>query len=545
MSQLDQAKKEAKRLFNLAKESSATNQKNVLEINNLSHAREILSIVNGYKSWHEYEEILKRKDLLLNKIDNNSINYEHQFIYDNQQYYIQDIVFNLIKTSTVNNKKLIIDKGHKNIILGRFKERTLFETKEQKWLLNNYPVLINGSTGAGKTETLLSLASQYIENGEGIIYMNGNGEHVIYNKFFGYASKFNRIEDLYCLNCISHHNLSSEDNVEEKMSHSIDPINPMLGDDEYFERFFGRLGRIIHAILKEINAKSQLMDIESLESILMLNNLINWHTNNTFNNNEIANYLSEIGLVDDEEDTLNEILLKHAELSHTAFTTVKILKAYSNIFKVDCSIDMEKIFLERKMLLILMPAFERSLVELQILGEVIVSQIKYIENKYMQYKTHFQNIILDEFVYFADSLKTLKINETKNNYIFGSTDFYNPNEIFLHAMANAKTTVIMKMNEPDFHNKIKLELINNLKELPTLKHKQNSGIFIKDFLLELHSISEGEAYVLSNNNFTTNNNTIMNSEKRYYCNYLRCEYLPPKYEKNYYLPQQARRLIEK
>jgi len=70
MSQLDQAKKEAKRLFNMAKAS----QSNEIVIENLSKSREILSVINGYKNWHEYEEVLKRKDFMLNVIDKNSEN---------------------------------------------------------------------------------------------------------------------------------------------------------------------------------------------------------------------------------------------------------------------------------------------------------------------------------------------------------------------------------------------------------------------------------------------------------------------------------------
>mgnify|MGYP000577589061 CR=1 FL=1 len=42
-------------------------EKAILE--NLSKSREILSLVNGYKDWHEYEEVLKRKDFIFDKID--------------------------------------------------------------------------------------------------------------------------------------------------------------------------------------------------------------------------------------------------------------------------------------------------------------------------------------------------------------------------------------------------------------------------------------------------------------------------------------------
>ena len=64
MSQLDQAKKEAKRLFNLAKANQEKNQSQEIELSipKLSSAREIVAVMNGYKNWHDYEEVLKRKD---------------------------------------------------------------------------------------------------------------------------------------------------------------------------------------------------------------------------------------------------------------------------------------------------------------------------------------------------------------------------------------------------------------------------------------------------------------------------------------------------
>ena len=286
MSQLDQAKKEAKRLFNLAKINQTINSKNHIELENLSKAKEVVSIINGYKSWHEYEEVLKRKDILVDKKDKVSVFKENNLIYENKKYYVQDITLNNIKNPNVINTALVVEKEHKNVILGRTKEKKFFETIEKKWILNQYPLLITGSTGSGVTETLLSLANQYINNNEGVIYFDGKGENILYSKIFSYAKETNRLNDLYVLNF-----LSNNKNSEKLISHSIDPINPMLGNDEYFEKFFGRLGIIIHDILKELHQDGKLLDIASLESILMLNNLITWSRTKKFKTQEINKYL--------------------------------------------------------------------------------------------------------------------------------------------------------------------------------------------------------------------------------------------------------------
>lgn len=547
MSQLDQAKKEAKRLFNLAKanqentiQNNHTPLNNAIIIENLSKAKEILSFINGYKSWHEYEEVLKRKDFMFDKVDKASINKENKEIYHNQKDYIQDITFNTIINPALPHTALVVEKEHKKIVMGRKKEKKLFETQEKKWQLNQYPMLISGSTGAGKSETLLSMSSQYIENKEGLIYIDGKGDHVIYSKMFSYANQFNRLNDLFCLNFMTGSRDvfgTTNNNNPEVISHSIDPINPMLGSDEYFSHFFGRFGIVIHAILKEIHQKNQLMDIQSLESIFMLNNLIEWHRNKKFNAIEITEYLIELGLSlednNDEED-FSDALLKHAETVYEAYKTVKIFKMYSYMFRLDCSVNMEKIFLERKILLVLLPALEKSTTELARLGELIVSQIKYVEEKYQRYNTHFQNIIIDEFYYFADNLKNVNILWSKNNYIFGCMDYYFNNDIFNYVLNNVKTHVIMKMNDPQIHNKIKLDLINNIDVIPKLKYRNKNTSFIQNFSMELRDMREGEAYILAKN-VEKNTEDIINNEEKYYCEYILCEYIPAKKEKQIWL----------
>lgn len=556
MSQLDQAKKEAKRLFNLAKANAENNSNepvennNYLKVENLSKSREILSNINGYKNWHEYEEVLKRKDFLFNKVDKNTKNKENKIILNNLKDYIQDIKFNTIINPVINNNKLIIEKEHTPIIIGRQKEKKLFETKEKKWILNNYPVLWTGSTGAGKTETLLSMSSQYIENNEGVIYFDGKGENILYTKMFAYAERDNRLNDLYCLNFMtgSRHWQSEINNEHETLSHSIDPINPMLGCDEYFTLFFGRFGNIIHAILKELHKKDQLMDTQSLKSILMLNNLLQWYKEKKFNTNEIADYLVEIGLSlehDNDEEDFNEALEKHAFLAHAAYATVKLFEQYGFVFKVDCSVNMEKIFLERKILVILLPALEKSTFELADLGTLLAMQIKYIEEKYQKYQTHFQNIILDEFNYFTNCLVGMNLTNTKNNYIFGcySYHYYDKgNEIFEYVINNVNTIVMMKNEDPQIHQKIKLDIIDNMEEMPKLKGGYKKGNFTINFMHALKEQREGQAYVLGRNNNKAGED-IINNEYKYYCERLVCEYLPPKKPKRIWLVDHPKPIV--
>lgn len=535
MSLLDQAKKEAKRLFNLAKANQEKNQSQeiALSIPKLSAAREIVAVMNGYKNWHDYEEVLKRKDIVFENVDKNTENKEIKKILDNKKYFIQDIDFNVIENPNKYQKetKIIVKQEHQPVILGHKKERSFFDNKDKYWLLNQYPVLINGSTGAGKTEVLLSLGVQYIKNNEGFIYIDGKGENVLYTKIFSYAQQYNRLDDLYCLNFLSgSRNLDSQQ--EKKISHSIDPLNPMVGNDSYFEHFFSKeMGTLIHAILKKLHEKGQVMDTQSLESILMLNNLIEWKKENKFNElPELNDYLISIGLSleeENDESDLEDALEKHALKCSKAYETVNLFKIYSYMFKINCSIDMTQIFLRRKILVVLLPALEKSIEAISSLGELITLQIAYAENK-MAVKTHMQNIIIDEFVYFSKNINQFNLSETKNNYIFASQGFgYQKKEGFNYIMSHAKTHIGMKSEGSELPVALRLELMNNLSEMPKEVFGNGNGKYMDNLAFNLRDQREGEAIIFClNKNVNNKDLLLINNENKYYTQKLNCSYIP-------------------
>lgn len=543
MSQLDQAKKEAKRLFNLAKANQEKNQSQEIELSipKLSAAREIVAVMNGYKNWHDYEEVLKRKDYVFGKVDKNTENKEIKKILENKKYFIQDIEFNTIHNPNQFKKDpaVVMKSDHKPIVLGHKKEKSFFENKEKYWKLNQYPVLITGSTGAGKTEVLLSLGSQYIKNNEGLIYIDGKGDNFLYIKMFSYAKENNRLNDLYCLNFMTS-SYYLEKQPDRKISHSIDPLNPMIGNNLYFESFFGKeIGSIVHEILKNLHEKGQLMDIQSLESILMLNNLMKWRKDNKFDNlTEINDYLVSIGLSlqeDNDENDLEEALEQHALKCMQAHTIVELLKLYPHVFKIDCSVNMTQIFVQRKLLLVLLPALEKSVDTLSLLGELITAQIAYTEEK-INLNTHLQNIILDEFIYYSKNVEAFKLSSTKNNYIFASQDFgYRKKESFNYIIQNAKTYIAMKAACFDFPDQYKLQLIENASELPK-EVFGNDGKFMTNLRYNLRDQHEGQAIIFSLNNETDKEDLLLiNNQNKYYSQKIQCVYLPASKPKDIWL----------
>lgn len=517
MSQLDQAKKEAKRLYSLAKANPAHN----ITIPSLSASRELMATVNGYQDWHEFEEVLKRKDFLYEKVDKNTVNRENKEILAKQKYYIQDLDFSDIEY-TKKSIPVVVKKDHIPVVLGEERESKIFD-KKKSWLLDKYPLMVIGSTGAGKTENLLSIAKGFLDNKEGVIYFDGKGENILYLKFFSYAQSLGRLSDLYCINFLT----GSRDinSIEEEYSHSIDPINPMLGDIEYFKKFFGKeFGLVVHGILKHIHQKSHLMDTDSLESTMMLNNLIQWSKDKFKDVFELKNYLTFLNICDEATDSgLEEALEKHAFCCETAYKTFHIFKRYKHIFKFDCSVVMEDIFLKRKILVVLMPALEKSPQELSLMGDLVLAQVTYVENKLKCYKIHTQNIIVDEFYYFANELEEINFNETNNNYIFGTQDvcYYNTS-LTNYLILNTNTFVYMKTEGLNvFPNKIKLDIFDNIKELPLKSFKKDMQLIGLPYFIQ--NQSAGQAVVFCNNIKKKDN--YLNSDCEYYISPVTCRYI--------------------
>lgn len=532
MSKVDQAKKEAKRLFNLAQ-----NNNNSVKIENLSQAKEILSTINGYKHWYEYESNLKKQDIQFSKIDKRTQINEENNILENIGYFQQNISFNTVPAKEI--KPVILkEKQHIPIILATTGKK-IFDKEEKKWILDQYPLLVSGSTGSGKTENLLSLIGQYIKNQEGAIYFNGKGDNSVYYKFFSYCQEYNRLNDYYCLNF-----LSNNEEYSKRLSHTIDPINPMVGCIEYFEYFFGKFGAIIHEIAKENHENETFMTIEGLESTLMLHNLISWNNENRFKTHLIQEYLLSLE-VNKESDINSLVLENHAKNLSIAYNSMQIFKMYPQVFKVPTEtyfkegylghIDMQKIFIDRKILLVMLPALEKSTPQISKIADLITYQIKFVESNLTDINSHFQNIVIDDAKYvFKDFFKE-NLDKSNNNYIFSINEISHNSDIEIFLFSLCKTKLIMKNETYDIAPALKLEIINNIKEFPKFNNSSNES-FIKKLIKEFRNQQAGEAYIICQNNNLKTGKYIINYDKNYfYFEKVKCYYNIAPYVKNIYL----------
>lgn len=77
------------------------------------------------------------------------------------------------------------------------------KTGEELWFANDdmrTHALIFGSTGSGKTETLVSLSYNALVQGSGFIYVDGKGDNSLYAKVFSMVRSMGREDDLLLIN---------------------------------------------------------------------------------------------------------------------------------------------------------------------------------------------------------------------------------------------------------------------------------------------------------------------------------------------------------
>lgn len=396
----------------------------------------------------------------------------------------------------VTDKKF---KSHKPIVMGKTK-RSLLKKCEEK-LLKNYPATLLGSTGAGRTETLLSLGAQYINNDEGLVYMDLKADQSVYTKIFSQCMQNNRLKDLVCINLMPKY---FED--EQVLSHSLDLINPIIEKENtcFFQELMGKeIGKLFIEIALEAKSRKMLLDSSHMKSILILENLENWSQTKIWGEKvtlEIKKYLSSIGcgclIKDINQNDFKKICNNHHEKSQKTLELIKILKHYEdlNILSKEPEVDIEDVFLSKKVLVCLLPALHKApetyLNLSQLLFFNLLNMAKKLHEKYY-HVSHLQNIIVDEANYCAMPNMTEKFFSDlrpSTNWIFGFYDYYDK-EIFIdNALKSSKTIINMKSNSPDFlPNHIISKMFGHVKDL-------QANLFYRQPYLLTNGLNSGESY---------------------------------------------------
>ena len=291
------------------------------------------------------------------------------------------------------------------------------ESNEELWFGNSdmrTHVLIFGSTGSGKTEALVSIAFNALVQGSGFIYVDGKGDNSLYAKVFSLVRSMGREDDLLLINFMT----GARDIVgpqEKRLSNTLNPfcqgsssmltqlvVNLMSsgGQNSDGDMWKGRAIAFIEALMKLLvymrDEGSILLDANTIRNYFHLERLESIAIDKVFPRDEqeriniesipklvsdpLRNYLITLPGYNKEKKgkQVSQVLEQHG------FITMQLVRAfssladtYSHIIRTNLAeVDFKDVVLNRRILVVLLPALEKSPDELANLGKIIVSSLK-------------------------------------------------------------------------------------------------------------------------------------------------------------------------
>lgn len=291
------------------------------------------------------------------------------------------------------------------------------QTNKEIWFANEdmrTHVLIFGSTGSGKTEALVSIAYNALVQGSGFIYVDGKGDNSLYAKVFSMVRSMGREDDLLIINFMT----GARDIVgpqERRLSNTLNPFcqgsSSMLtqlvvslmgesagsGDGDMWKgraiAFVEALMRLLvymrdeGAILLDANTIRNYFALSRLESIV-IDKVFPRDDQESVNIDQIPklvtdplrNYLDTLPGYNKEKKgkQVSQVLEQHG------FITMQLVRSFSSladtyghIIRTNLAeVDFKDVVLNRRILVVLLPALEKSPDELSNLGKIIVSSLK-------------------------------------------------------------------------------------------------------------------------------------------------------------------------
>ena len=316
-------------------------------------------------------------------------------------------------------------------------------------------VLIFGSTGSGKTEALISLSYNSLIQSSGFIYVDGKGDNSLYAKIFGMVKYMGREDDLLLINFMT----GAKDIVgpqDTRLSNTLNPFadgsSSMLsnlvvsmmdsgsssGDGDMWK---GRAIAFVEALMKVLTAMRDaghiLLDANTVRNYFGLDRLEAMVSDNAFIRDgqypidmsflpdnvmePMRNYVHNLpGYNKDRKGKqVSQVFEQHG------FITMQLIRVFSSladtyghIIRTNLAeVDLKDVVLNRRILVVLLPALEKSPDELSNLGKIIIATMKammasglgeavegsykdLIERKPTNAKTPFL-CVLDEYGYYA------------------------------------------------------------------------------------------------------------------------------------------------
>ncbi|HQZ87626.1 MAG TPA: TraM recognition domain-containing protein [Gammaproteobacteria bacterium] len=290
-------------------------------------------------------------------------------------------------------------------------------TKEELWFSNDdlrTHVLIFGSTGSGKTEALVSMAFNSLLFASGFIYIDGKGDNSLFAKVFSMVRSMGRDDDMLLINFMT----GARDVLGPQKTRLSNTMNPfsrgsssMLsqlvvslmssgkqggGDDMWTNRAINFVESLMKVLAAMRDAGHILLDANSIRSYFILEKLEQividkrFPISDTYSvplDNFPKQILEPITAYMDNLPGYNrqkkgnqgsEVREQHGFIT-MQLTRVfgSLADAYGHIIRTNLAeVDFKDVVLNRRVMVVLLPALEKSPQELSNLGKIIVASLK-------------------------------------------------------------------------------------------------------------------------------------------------------------------------
>ena len=279
-------------------------------------------------------------------------------------------------------------------------------TGEEVWLTDTQArthFLFMGTTGSGKTEYLISTVYNALIHNSGFIYVDGKADSSLYGKLYSMARAFGREDDVLLINFQT----GAEDifgKLPKKVSNTLNmfatgssgmlielvkSLKQSSDDDVWTKQADGFVAALIrplvflrdkHGLQLDVNVIRKFFELDVIEELA-------WVYPERYEGLEESGVLDGIRaylmtkpgyLKAKMHDQSAEVHNQHGYITmQLAQTFGSLADTYGHIMKTPLAeIDFADVFLNRRILVVLLPALENSPAELRNLGRIVVASIK-------------------------------------------------------------------------------------------------------------------------------------------------------------------------
>lgn len=285
------------------------------------------------------------------------------------------------------------------------------ETKEEVWFTNSdirTHILYLGTTGAGKTEGLKSLVSNALSWGSGFVYVDGKADTDLWSSLSSLVRRFGRDDDLLVLNYMTGNaDVQAPSNSMNPFSsgsasyltNMLVSLMPESGGDNamWKERAVSLVGAMMPALTWKRDNQEIPLSVRTIRDYLSLPNVIKLSRDDAVPKEVLVGmvgYLDTLpGFIGDAYDDEGKVKppgpdtpqyntetasQQHGYLAMQFTRSLQSLgDDYGYIFDTQAAdVDMVDVVLNRRILVVLVPALEKSGDEIANLGKIVAASIK-------------------------------------------------------------------------------------------------------------------------------------------------------------------------